>query len=84
MQFKNLTNLKIEKFKVDKAIGRGGFGRVYVVEKNGKQFAMKEMYKARVMQKNSAESVCKELQYLKIIDKKYDNSQFIIGLQYAF
>ena len=44
-----------------KAIGRGGFGKVHLVEKGGKQFAMKEMLKSRVMLKESVESVLKEL-----------------------
>ena len=49
----NPTNLKISDFKIEKAIGRGGFGKVHIVSKGGKQFAMKEMLKARVMQKGS-------------------------------
>ena len=43
------------------AIGRGGFGKVWKVEKDGVQYAMKEMLKARVMAKKSIESVLMEL-----------------------
>ena len=57
----NATGLSIDKFKVINAIGRGGFGKVYIVEKGGTRYAMKEMYKARVMNKNSIDSVTKEL-----------------------
>jgi serine/threonine protein kinase len=45
-QFPNATNLGLNKFKKLEAIGRGGFGKVFIVEKNGEQFAMKEMVKA--------------------------------------
>ena len=33
--FSNPSNLKIQSFKMLKAIGRGGFGKVYIVEKGG-------------------------------------------------
>ena len=60
--------LSIKSFKVQNAIGRGGFGKVYIVERKGTQFAMKEMLKARVMHKDSVESVMKELEFLRRID----------------
>ena len=66
--------MKIGDFKIEKAIGRGGFGKVHCVEKNNKKFAMKEMYKARVMHKESVESVIKELDYLRLIDKNDPSS----------
>lgn len=46
------------------AIGRGGFGKVLRVEKDGQMYAMKEMLQARVMAKRSVESVNKELQLM--------------------
>jgi serine/threonine protein kinase len=51
-------------FKDHYAIGRGGFGKVILVEKDGKFYAMKEMLKARVMAKKSVESVKKELELM--------------------
>jgi serine/threonine protein kinase len=64
--------MTIDKFKIDRVIGRGGFGKVYIVEKKGsktgEKFAMKEMFKARVMNKDSVESVLSELAFLKKID----------------
>ena len=80
----NPTNLKISDFKIEKAIGRGGFGKVHIVSKGGKQFAMKEMLKARVMQKGSVESVMNELAYLRMIDKNDPKSKFIVNVHYAF
>ena len=66
-------------FKIHHAIGRGGFGIVYKVEKDGKMFAMKEMLKARVMAKKSVESVKQELKLMTMVD-----SDFIINVQWAF
>ena len=66
-------------FKFHNAIGRGGFGKVLRVERDGVQYAMKEMLKARVMAKKSIESVMKELELMCRI-----NSDFIVNVQYAF
>lgn len=62
-------------FKFHNAIGRGGFGKVLRVEKDGVQYAMKEMLKARVMAKKSIESVMKELELMCRI-----NSDFIVNV----
>ena len=51
-------------FTYHNAIGRGAFGKVLKVEKDGKAYAMKEMLKARVMAKKSIESVMKELELM--------------------
>ena len=45
---------------------------------------MKEMLKARVMYKNSVESVIKELEFLRRIDQNDPHSNFIINVKYAF
>jgi len=49
------------------------------VERDGKQYAMKEMLKARVMSKKSIESVMKELELMCRIQ-----STFIVNVQWAF
>ena len=61
------------------AIGRVAFGKVYKVEKDGVQYAMKEMLKARVSAKKSIESVMKELDLMVLI-----NSEFIVNIHWAF
>ena len=66
------------------AIGRGGFGKVYIVNRKNKKFAMKEMLKARVMHKDSVESVLKELEFLRRIDQSDPHSKFIVNVRYAF
>ena len=66
-------------FKFHHAIGRGAFGKVIKVEKDGKMYAMKEMLKARVMSKKSIESVMKELELMCRI-----NSDFIVNVHWAF
>ena len=71
---------------MEKAVGRGGFGKVYLVqEKQDKEwYAMKEMLKARVMLKDSIESVLNELHFLQMIDHKDRSSKFIANVHYAF
>ena len=53
-------------FQFNYAIGRGGFGKVWRVEKKKEKevYAMKEMSKARVMAKKSVQSVMNELKLL--------------------
>lgn len=80
VKIENSTGLGKSKFKIVKAIGRGGFGKVFIVEKDGVQYAMKEMYKARVMNKNSVESVIKELEFLQQIDQSDPKSKFLVNV----
>lgn len=76
-QNENAVNRK--SFKFLHAIGRGGFGKVWKVSKDGEEFAMKEMLKARVMAKKSIESVLTELAIMQRID-----SDFIVNVHWAF
>ena len=71
--------VSIKDFEIGEAIGRGGFGKVLKVSKDGRWYAMKEMLKARVMAKKSIESVMKELELMCRF-----NSEFIVNVQYAF
>lgn len=46
-------------FKPYYVVGKGGFGKVWKVQmkKNGKVYAMKEMYKSKIINKKSINSV---------------------------
>lgn len=73
------------------AIGKGGFGKVWKVErKKDKQiFAMKEMSKARVLTKRSVNSVLNERKILAQLKHEYallvlTPFSFIVNMQYAF
>lgn len=75
------------------AIGKGGFGKVWKVErKKDKQiFAMKEMSKARVLTKRSVNSVLNERKILAQLKHEYAlqvvrliSYRFIVNMQYAF
>ena len=63
-------------FQFQYAIGRGGFGKVWRVEKKKEKetFAMKEMSKARVMTKKSVQSVMNELKLLSQMKSPYEMS----------
>lgn len=49
-------------FQYHYAVGKGGFGKVWIVmnKKDKKNYAMKEMSKARVLNKRSTKSVMNE------------------------
>ena len=57
------------KYRIERVLGQGGFGKVRRVEKDGVMYAMKEMLKARVMAKKSVESVMKELELTSLKDR---------------
>jgi len=62
----NFCKLQRDDFIFEKPIGKGGFGKVWQVvrKKDGKMFAMKEMFKARVLAKRSIHSVINERKIL--------------------
>lgn len=64
-----------------KQVGKGGFGKVWLVKrkKDGKMYAMKEMYKPRVLSKRSITSVMNERNILSEL-----NHPFIVNMTQAF
>ena len=68
-------------FKILYPVGKGGFGKVWKVEskKNGEVLAMKEMYKAKIIQKKSINSVMNERSLLAKL-----KHPFIINMHAAF
>mmetsp|Transcript_27085 Transcript_27085/g.26149 ORF Transcript_27085/g.26149 Transcript_27085/m.26149 type:complete len:124 (+) Transcript_27085:17-388(+) len=68
-------------FQFQYVIGRGGFGKVWKVEKKKekKLFAMKEMNKGRIIQKRSVASIMNEKQFLTQL-----HHPFLVNMHYAF
>ena len=68
-------------FNFQYCVGRGGFGKVWKVEKkkNKKLFAMKEMSKARIISKRSVNSVMNERKLLSQL-----KHPFLVNMSYAF
>lgn len=68
-------------FTYQYCIGKGGFGKVWKVErkKTKQQYAMKEMSKARIITKRSVKSVINERQILTQL-----HNPFIVNMYYAF
>lgn len=80
---KNNENIKMTKnhFEFQYIIGRGGFGRVWkvILKKNKKIYAIKEMYKAKVIDKRSEKSIMYERDLLTKL-----KHSFIVNLHFAF
>lgn len=62
-------------------IGKGGFSKVWKVhmKKTGKAFAMKEMYKTKIIDKKSIHSVMNERRLLSEL-----SHPFLVNMSYAF
>lgn len=68
-------------FEFMRQVGKGGFGKVWLVKrkKDNKVFAMKEMYKPRVLSKRSISSVINERKILAQL-----KHPFIVNMVQAF
>eukprot|EP00347_Sterkiella_histriomuscorum_P007241 403349719 len=73
------SEMSLKDFKIIENIGSGSFGIVYVVEKDGKQYAMKELMKEQILRVGKTEAVLREQEYLK----KFNNPA-IPKLYYTF
>lgn len=88
-KFKEYTESKLinpdlitkQMFKMGYVIGKGGFGKVWKVEmkKNTKIYAMKEMYKTKIIDKKSINSVMNERTLLAKL-----KHPFLVNMSYAF
>ena len=75
------SNVSIESFKLLKVIGRGSFGKVYLVQKrdSGEYFAMKTLKKDMILRRQQKQNTQAE----RLILEKISNP-FIVKLHYAF
>ena len=78
---KDFIELKREMFKFNYVIGKGGFGKVWQViyRKTKEKYALKEMSKAKIIDKNSQKFINNELSLLKKL-----HNDFIVNINYAF
>lgn len=68
-------------FKMGCVVGKGGFGKVWRVEmkRGGKVYAMKEMYKTKIIEKKSINSIMNERNLLSRM-----KHPFLVNMSYAF
>lgn len=78
---KEETEINRNKFKYEMVIGKGGFGKVWIVEHKAskKYYALKEMSKAKVISKRSVQSVLNERTLLNGLIHN-----FIVNMKWAF
>ncbi|KAI6216098.1 hypothetical protein M3Y94_00463300 [Aphelenchoides besseyi] len=77
-----VKTLRPDHFDFLKTIGKGNFGRVYMVryKTNGQMYAMKILGKARILKRNEIKHVMAERNVLK----SNINHPFLVGLHYSF
>ncbi|OMJ95534.1 hypothetical protein SteCoe_1137 [Stentor coeruleus] len=75
------SQLSRSDFNFQYPIGRGGFGKVWVVEFRGDHqiYAMKEMMKLRIVSKQSVNSVINEQKLLSVL-----RHPFLVNMKFAF
>src|SRR5947209_1166917 len=75
------TAINKDNFKILRVIGRGSFGKVFLVRKRDTKelFAMKVLKKENIMARNQLDHTKSERQILQKM-----NSPFIVNMHYAF
>lgn len=73
--------VELTDFTIKKVIGRGAFGKVFIVEKisDGKIYAMKTIRKDIILETEKLESTLLEKEILKEADHP-----FMVGMEYVF
>ncbi|XP_064017781.1 serine/threonine-protein kinase 32A isoform X3 [Pogoniulus pusillus] len=79
--FNENEDVTFDHFKILRAIGKGSFGKVCVVQKNDtkKMYAMKYMNKQKCVERNEVRNVFKELQIMQGLEHP-----FLVNLWYSF
>ncbi|XP_019329382.1 PREDICTED: serine/threonine-protein kinase 32A isoform X2 [Aptenodytes forsteri] len=79
--FDENEDVTFDHFEILRAIGKGSFGKVCVVQKNDtkKMYAMKYMNKQKCVERNEVRNVFKELQIMQGLEHP-----FLVNLWYSF
>ncbi|XP_059102505.1 serine/threonine-protein kinase 32A isoform X2 [Peromyscus eremicus] len=79
--FDENEDVNFDHFEILRAIGKGSFGKVCIVQKNDtkKMYAMKYMNKQKCVERNEVRNVFKELQIMKGLEHP-----FLVNLWYSF
>ncbi|XP_044310070.1 serine/threonine-protein kinase 32A isoform X2 [Varanus komodoensis] len=74
-------DVTFDHFEILRAIGKGSFGKVCIVQKNDtkKMYAMKYMNKQKCVERNEVRNVFKELQIMQSLEHP-----FLVNLWYSF
>ncbi|KAM7320232.1 hypothetical protein ACRRTK_020675 [Alexandromys fortis] len=74
-------SVSFDHFEILRAIGKGSFGKVCIVQKNDtkKMYAMKYMNKQKCVERNEVRNVFKELQIMQGLEHP-----FLVNLWYSF
>mgnify|MGYP002629835196 CR=1 FL=1 len=78
---RSTESAKLEDFKIKKMIGKGTFGKVFLVEQEGtgRQFAMKCIRKDIIIENEQMENIQLEKDILYTI-----GHPFLVGMEYVF
>ncbi|KAF4015208.1 hypothetical protein G4228_006012 [Cervus hanglu yarkandensis] len=79
--FDENDDVNFDHFEILRAIGKGSFGKVCIVQKNDtkKMYAMKYMNKQKCVERNEVRNVFKELQIMQGLEHP-----FLVNLWYSF
>ncbi|KAM5301675.1 serine/threonine-protein kinase 32A isoform 2-T2 [Glossophaga mutica] len=79
--FDENEDVNFDHFEILRAIGKGSFGKVCIVQKNDtkKMYAMKYMNKQKCVERNEVRNVFKELQIMQDLEHP-----FLVNLWYSF
>ncbi|XP_048187253.1 serine/threonine-protein kinase 32A [Perognathus longimembris pacificus] len=79
--FDENADVNFDHFEILRAIGKGSFGKVCIVQKNDtkKMYAMKYMNKQKCVERNEVRNVFKELQIMQGLEHP-----FLVNLWYSF
>lgn len=79
MQLELNTKMSVADFDLLKVLGKGSFGKVMLVKRKGKLFALKSLQKAKLVQRNQLHHTATERVVLQTL-----LNPFLVHLQYAF